>query len=67
MDKYKAELEIPYEYEYRENAWGYRSPTGTWQFEPDLLEKASPELGERLAKAIVARLRKRIEEELALA
>ena len=67
MDKYKSELEIPYEYEYRENPWGYKSPRGKWEFSPDFLEHASPELGKRLMKAMVRHLRNRIEEELALA
>jgi len=66
MEKYKAELEIPLEYEYRENPWGYKSPRGKWRFSSDLLEHASPELGERLSRAIVDHLRKRIEEALAL-
>ena len=65
MDKYTGELQIPHEYEYRENPWGYQSPSGTWRFEPDLREKASPELGERLLRAIVGHLQRRIESELA--
>jgi len=65
MDKWSAELEIPYVYEYRENAWGYRSPRGKWGFSEDFAQQASPELGERLATAIVEHLKGRIEEELA--
>ena len=65
MDKWSAELEIPHVYEYRENPWGYRSPRGKWTFSEDFSEQASPELGERLAKAIVEHLKGRIEEELA--
>jgi creatinine amidohydrolase/Fe(II)-dependent formamide hydrolase-like protein len=64
MDKWSAELEIPYVYEYRENVWGYRSPRGKWKFSEDFSEQASPELGEGLAKAIVEHLKGRIEEEL---
>jgi creatinine amidohydrolase len=65
MDKWRPELEIPYEYEPRENAWGYRSPRGKWEFSEDFREHASRELGERLAKAIVEHLKTRIDEELA--
>ena len=65
MDKWRPQLEIPYDYEPRENAWGYRSPRGSWEFSPDFREHASPELGERLAAAIVAHLKQRIAEELA--
>jgi len=65
MDKWSAELGIPHVYEYRENPWGYRSPSGKWEFSEDFSEHASPELGERLAKAIVEHLKGRIEEELA--
>ena len=64
MDKYKRELEIPYAYDYRENPWEFRSPQGKWEFEPDLEEMASAELGERLMAAIVDHLKGRIEEEL---
>jgi len=66
MDKWRPQLEIPYDYEPRENAWGYRSPRGTWEFSPDFREHASPELGEQLAQAIVAHLKQRIAEELVL-
>jgi len=65
MDMYRAELEIPYEYPYRPNPWGFRSPTGPWQFNRDLDTTASPELGQRLIAAIVAHLRGLIEEEMA--
>jgi len=65
MDKYRGELEIPCEYEYRENPWGFRSPRGTWRFSDDLEAQASPELGERLLRAIVGHLQRRIESELA--
>ena len=66
MEKWRPQLEIPYDYEPRGNAWGYRSPRGAWTFSPDFREHASPELGERLAAAIVAHLKKRIAEELAV-
>jgi len=65
MDRWKSELEIPYEYEPRENAWSYRSPRGKWEFSEDFRQHASPELGERLREAIVAHLSRRIETELA--
>ena len=65
MDKYRPELPIPYEYAYRPNPWGFRSPTGLWRFNRDLDTTASPELGQRLIAAIVAHLRGRIEEEMA--
>ena len=65
MNKWRPELEIPYEYEPRENAWGYRSPRGKWEFSEDFREQASAELGERLAKAIVEHLKARIDEGLA--
>ncbi len=64
MGEYRRELEIPYEYEYRENPWGFHSPGGTWRFSDDLEVTASPELGERLASAIVAHLKSRIDEEM---
>jgi creatinine amidohydrolase len=64
MDKWSAELDIPHVYEYRENPWGYRSPSGKWEFSEDFSEHASPELGERLAKGIVEHLKGRIEAEL---
>jgi creatinine amidohydrolase len=66
MDKWRPQLEIPYNYEYRDNAWGFRSPKGRWQFSDDLEKTASPELGEKLIQAIVAHLKKRIAEEMAL-
>ncbi|HUU53806.1 MAG TPA: creatininase family protein [Armatimonadota bacterium] len=64
MNQYKAEIEIPYDYEYRDNAWAFKSPRGTWSFEDDLEQTASPQLGERLLAAIVAHLSRRIDEEL---
>ena len=67
MEKYRGELEIPYAYEPRENAWDYKSPSGLWRFEDDLEETASPELGRRLMDAIVSHLKARIEQELARA
>jgi len=66
MDRYRAELQIPYDYQYRDNAWDFKSPTGTWHFSADFLEHASPELGEQITRAIVNHLRNRIAEELAL-
>jgi creatinine amidohydrolase len=66
MDKYRGELEIPCKYEYRENPWGFRSPSGTWRFSDDLQEQASPELGERLIAAILSHLTQKIEDEFAL-
>ncbi|MFO7955589.1 MAG: creatininase family protein [Candidatus Brocadiia bacterium] len=65
MDEYKQELEIPIQHPPRSNAWGFESPTGTWRFDEDLREAASPELGERAVQAIVDHLAARIEEELA--
>lgn len=65
MDEYKQELEIPIQHPPRPNAWGFESPTGTWRFDEDLREAASPELGERAVQAIVDHLVARIEEELA--
>ena len=65
MDKWNADLEIPYVYQYRENVWAYKSPRGKWEFSEDFSEHASPELGERLANAIVEHLKARIDEELA--
>lgn len=64
MDKYRRELDIPSDYSYRENAWGYHSPQGKWVFSDDLEQESSPELGERLITAIVSHLTARIEEEL---
>ncbi len=66
MDKYRGELEIPYEYEYRENPWGFKSPRGTWRFSDDLQKQASPGLGERLMAALVSHLAQKIEKEFAL-
>ncbi|MBN1460980.1 MAG: creatininase family protein, partial [Armatimonadetes bacterium] len=63
MDKYRRELVIPYDYSYRENAWGYHSPEGRWVFADDLEQEASRELGERLVSAIVSHLTARIEAE----
>jgi creatinine amidohydrolase len=65
MDKFAGSIEIPHEYEYRENPWGFRSPKGTWDFSPDFATTASPELGQKLLRAIVDHLKRRIEEELA--
>jgi len=66
MDRFRPKLEIPYEYSYRENPWGFHSPSGTWEYESDLRQDASPELGEQITELIVAHLQRRIEEELAL-
>jgi creatinine amidohydrolase len=65
MDRFRQELEIPSDYDYRENPWGFHSPTGTWRFNEDLREVASPELGEQAIELIVAHLAARIEEGLA--
>jgi len=65
MDRYERELEIPYAYECRDNAWGFRSPSGLWRFDDDLEQTASPQLGRRIMDAIVSHLRERIEQELA--
>jgi creatinine amidohydrolase len=65
MDEYRQELEIPIQHPPRPNAWGFESPTGTWRFDEDLREAASPELGERAVQAIVDHLASRVEQELA--
>jgi|GEM_PF-497060 len=65
MDQWRPTLQIPYDYQPRDNAWGYRSPRGTWEFSQDFAQHASPELGRRLLRAIVDHLKRRIEEELA--
>ncbi len=65
MANYHQQLEIPYDYAYRENHWDFRSPRGRWEFSEDLERIASPELGERLANAIVAHLKGRIESKMA--
>jgi creatinine amidohydrolase/Fe(II)-dependent formamide hydrolase-like protein len=64
MDKWQPELDIPYDYQPRPNAWDFASPKGPWRFSPDFQEHASPALGERIARAIVSHLSGRIEEEL---
>ena len=64
MDRWRPELEIPYAYEPRANAWGFVSPKGTWRFSEDFQDHASPALGERCLRAIVDHLKQRIEEEL---
>ncbi len=64
MDKFKQELKVPAEYPYRENAWDYHSPTGTWRFADDLREVASAELGEQAIGLILDHLTARIEEEM---
>jgi creatinine amidohydrolase len=67
MDRFKQELEIPSDYEYRENPWDFHSPTGTWRFGEDLREVASAELGDEAIALIVEHLAARIDEELAAA
>jgi creatinine amidohydrolase len=67
MGKWRPELEIPYDYPPRENAWGFTSPKGVWRFSEDFQQHASPELGERCLRAVVDHLKRRIEEELRLA
>jgi len=64
MDRCERELEIPAEYPYRENDWGYRSPTGTWRFEEDLRKAASAQLGEQIIERILDHLAARIQESL---
>ncbi len=64
MDRFRQELEIPADYACRENAWQFRSPTGTWRFNEDLREVASAELGEEAIALIVDHLAARIAEEL---
>ena len=64
MERYRRELEIPYAYECRDNAWDFKSPSGLWRFEDDLERTASPQLGRRLMDAIVSHLKERIEQEL---
>ena len=64
MDKFKQELEIPADYPYRPNPWGFHSPTGTWRFNQDLREVASAQLGEQAIGLIVERVGARIAEEL---
>jgi creatinine amidohydrolase/Fe(II)-dependent formamide hydrolase-like protein len=66
MDKFTGNIEIPHEYEYRENPWGFRSPKGTWTFSDDFAATASPVLGQRLLRAILDHLKGRIEEKVAL-
>jgi len=65
MDRFQQEIEIPYEYPYRENPWSFRSPQGTWRYTCDLRKAASPELGEEIIGLIVEHLCRRIDEELA--
>ena len=65
-DRFQQEIEIPYEYSHRDNAWGFRSPQGPWRFDSDLRRTASAELGERIAARIISHLKQRIEEEFAL-
>ena len=62
MDKLAPEVEIPYVYPYRENAWGYHSPQGPWKWSEDLATTASPELGERVMAALLDHLAGLIEE-----
>jgi creatinine amidohydrolase len=64
MDKFRQELEIPADYAPRENAWGFRSPTGMWRFGQDLRQTASAQLGEQAIALVVEHLAARIEEEL---
>ncbi len=65
MDKFRTEIEIPYEYPYRENHWGFRSPKGPWQFSNDLRAGASAEIGEQLIQRILTHLTQRIDDEYA--
>ena len=65
MDEFRTEIEIPYEYPYRENPWGFRSPRGPWQFSSDLCAGASAEIGEQLIQRIIAHLTQRIDDEYA--
>jgi creatinine amidohydrolase len=65
MDKLNPELEIPHIYPYRENAWGFHSPKGTWKWSQDLGTGATPELGERVMNALLGHLSQKIEEEYA--
>ena len=65
MEHLRPELEIPYEYPARPNAWDFVSPKGTWTWSDDLATTASPELGERVMKALLDHLSQRIEEEYA--
>ena len=65
MDRFRTEIQIPYEYPYRENAWGFRSPSGAWRFDSDLRQTASAELGEKIIERILAHLEQRINDEYA--
>jgi creatinine amidohydrolase len=65
MDKFRTEIQIPHQYPYRENPWGFRSPSGPWQFSGDLREQASAELGEKIIARIIAHLERRINDEYA--
>ncbi|MBN1342051.1 MAG: creatininase family protein [Phycisphaerae bacterium] len=65
MEHFRQEIEIPYEYAYRDNPWGFRSPQGTWRYSCDLREEASAELGEQIIGLIVDHLSMRIDDELA--
>ncbi|MFW6189304.1 MAG: creatininase family protein [Planctomycetota bacterium] len=64
MEEFKRELPIPDDYPPRENAWDYRSPTGTWSYDEDLRQTADARLGEEAVTAMVEHLARRIEEEL---
>ncbi len=65
MEHFQRELNIPTEYSYRPNHWGFRSPQGTWSFDADLRQQASADFGEQIIEMIVDHLRRRIDEELA--
>ena len=65
MEKFQPELQIPSEYPYRENAWGFHSPTGPWTFSGDLRKTASSQLGEKLIERILSHLEQRINDEYA--
>ena len=62
MDKLTPVVQIPSDYPYRENAWGYHSPEGPWKWSDDLATTATPELGERVMAVLLDHLSGLIEE-----